>query len=494
MSHSGPVDLAVWSPCSRFIAVACSNPGTVEVLDAVTHERLNTLNPLEKVQLPGFPSETTLWLSFSPDSRSLSQFSYGNRGLTTWDLQTGGLISTIPSTLHVSGCFSSTYSMDGKIVAVAHGDFFNTITSISTYNLLSGTHIYSHNISEGRIMASIWTHGERLRFVTVKSGSITIWEVGFTSMHTLTEVESLPTPDDIGCSGRLLFLPTLSRLAFTLQEAILIWDARDSKLLLNSVGGNTPMRMSFSSDGRFFACGTGQVILLWKESPAGYVLHQKLVSFIDKDMGLFRMANTGHLLSPDGELTITSISRATRLWRITDPITSVSGIPIQPAKRNKFILGFSPGQSLAAAARLGDNVATVLDLKSGDPQLIIDTGMKIHGLKVTESTIVVVGDGKIITWNVPAGDCVFNARANIDDSVQTVMFNHLTSPPTRLRSTSMSPDLNHVVIMRGDREGLEMYGVSTGKHLGGIATCGHMPWFSPDGREVWSVDGPGVCG
>ena len=80
VSHSGPVDLAVWSPCSRFIAIGCSNTGTVEVLDAVTLERLNTLNPLEKTQLPGFPSETTLWLSFSLDSRSLTQFSYGNRG------------------------------------------------------------------------------------------------------------------------------------------------------------------------------------------------------------------------------------------------------------------------------------------------------------------------------------------------------------------------------------------------------------------------------
>ena len=294
-------------------------------------------------------------------------------------------------------------------------------------------------------MASIWTYGERLRFVTVKSGSITIWEVGFTSIHTLTEVESLPAPDDIGCSEGFFFLPTLSRLAFTLQEAVIIYNAQDSKLLLNFVGGNTPMRMSFS-DGRFFACGTtDQEIHLWKESPAGYVLHQKLVSCIDKDMGLFRMADTGQLLSLNGELAITSISRVTRLWRTTDPITSLSGIPTQPARRTKLILGFSLGQSLGAAARLGDDVATVLDLKSGDPRLIIDTGMKIHGLKVIESTTVVVGDGRIITWSVPAGDCVFNARANIDDSVQTVIFNHSTPPLMRLRSTSISPDLNHVV-------------------------------------------------
>jgi hypothetical protein len=116
--------------------------------------------------------------------------------------------------------FSSTYSVDGKMVAVAYmdwGEDCTGVTVISTYNLLSGTHIYSHRVSEGRIVASIWTHGECLRFVTVKPGSITIWEVGFTSIHTLAEVESLPAPDDIG-SEEPLFLPTRSRLAFILQR------------------------------------------------------------------------------------------------------------------------------------------------------------------------------------------------------------------------------------------------------------------------------------
>ena len=58
----------------------------------------------------------------------------------------------------------------------------------------------------------------------MKPGSITIWEIGFTSEHMLAEIESLPAPDDTG-SGDHLFLPTLSQLAFILQEMILIWDA-----------------------------------------------------------------------------------------------------------------------------------------------------------------------------------------------------------------------------------------------------------------------------
>ena len=118
--------------------------------------------------------------------------------------------------------------MDGKIVAFAYRDLRNDI--ISTYNLISRTHIYSHHVSEEETVLQIWTHGEFLQFATEKPGSITIWEVGFTSEHTLAEIESLPTPDDTG-SGECLFLPTLSRLAFILQDSkVSIRDSQDSEV------------------------------------------------------------------------------------------------------------------------------------------------------------------------------------------------------------------------------------------------------------------------
>ena len=340
----------MWSPCSRFIAIAQSE--TIEILDAVTLVRLNAFKN------PG----KTRWLSFSPDSRSLTQFSYGNYGLTTWDLQTGGQISAIPSIPisfspghPFSPCFSSTYSTDGKMVAVAYRESDNITVTISTYNLLSGTHIYSHRVSEGRIVVSVWTHGECFRFAIVKPRSITIWEVGFTSIHTLAEVETLPAPDDIG-SEESLFLPARSRLAFILREAVLVWDTQHSTLLLNFVGDKEPRGISFTSDGRFFACGTiGQEIHLWKESPTGYVLHRKLVSSIVGESALIYILreDTTPLLSPDGDSIITSKYSETQLWRTADPITSLSSVPTQLADLTHFILRFSPDTSLAASARLG---------------------------------------------------------------------------------------------------------------------------------------------
>jgi len=341
-----------WSSCSKFIAVGLCE--STEVLDAVTLERLHNFTH------PEFPSQTG-WLSFSPDGCSLTRINSEDYECITWDLRTGGRISTLPSLLHAPSLWgvSSIYSTDGNTVAVAaccHPDDSDAIIpTIFTYNLILGTHVDSHHFPGGHTVAQIWTHGEFLRFATVKPGSITIWEVGSTSEHTLVEIESLPAPNDTN-SKEHLFLPTLSRLAFIFREAVLIWDTRDSKFLLNFVGGSRLRGFSFSPDGRFFACGAApRGFYLWKESPTGYVLHQELVSNF----------SVGPLLSPDGESIITSKFYETQLWRTTDLINPPSSVPPQPAEQTDFVLAFSPDKSFIATGRLGESIATLLLLASG---------------------------------------------------------------------------------------------------------------------------------
>jgi len=262
---------ATWSPCSRFIAGDLHKE--VLILDATTLERLYTFTPIRRAR----------WLSFSPDSRSLTDIKGHQLGLTIWDLQTGGetrAILSIRNGFPSITYLSSTYSMDGKTLAVALRDSDDaTAITISTYSLSSGTHIYSHRVSEGRVVAKIWAHGELLRFAVVKPGSITVWGVGFTSIHTLAEIESLPAAEEIGHSRESLFLPAHSRLVFILQDTVQVWDARYSKFILNFAGGDQPEGLSFSSDGRSFACGiTSREVHLWKESSTGYAFHRKFVS------------------------------------------------------------------------------------------------------------------------------------------------------------------------------------------------------------------------
>jgi len=476
-SHRVPIHNIVWSPCSRYIAVSSGDPPMIEILDALTLRQLHKFDSQDRHE----------WLSFSPDSRSLTQFSLSRSRLTTQDLQTGGQINTIPFISHTadSRYLSSTYSVDGKMFAVAYRD--SESTGISTYNLLSGTHTHSHRAPDGHIVAPIWTHGEFLRFVTVKPGSITVWEVGFTSTHTLTKVESLPTPGNDHHFQPILFLPTLSRLAFYRYEEVMIWDARDSKLLLNT-SGDRPM--SFSSDGQFFACGTpDEEIHLWKESPAGYLLHRKIIPGITKEVGCDHVHHSIEpFLSPDGESIIASMGYKIHLWRTTDPITSLSSVPTRPTGEDDFILEFSPDGSLVAIARKGEKTATVLDLKSGNPRLVIDTGVGVHSMRVTEDAIVVAGKGWIIAWNLPAGEHVLGARADVDDNVRAMTFSHPELFPKRSQSVAISPDLNYAVITRGLKgsEGLDIFDLSTGNHLVGTATDYALaPWITPDGCEVW---------
>jgi len=111
--------------------------------------------------------------------------------------------------------------------------------------------------------------------------------------------------------------------------------------------------------------------------------------------------------------------------------------------------------------------------------------MEICGLGVTGSTVVVVGERMVITWDLPEGDCVLDATADIHDSVRTIVFNHPPPPPGMLHSASISPDYNHFVITRRGGEGLDVYDMSTGRHL--VSTTAEdvfQPWFTSDGREI----------
>ncbi|KAF9646613.1 WD40 repeat-like protein [Thelephora ganbajun] len=478
------IDVAVWSPCSRFIAAwRGGSQGGIEILDAVTLERITTLHS---------PANMVTLLVFSPNTRLLTQCGYGPSKCISWDIQTGGLVSAVATEFKdLTHHLSATYSACGTMVATLCR--VGPTPTISIYNVLLGTHTHSRSV-DGRPLDEIWTHGECLRFVTMESGSIAIWEIGFASPHALTRVESLPTPDDFNPSRTFQFHPTSSRLAFTTEGSVLVWDARDSKLLLEStdVKDHTVISMSFSSDCRIFACGIGNLgIYLWKETPTGYTLHRKLIS----NTRTFK-----RLVSPNGESIIALGSRGIQLWRTTGSATSLSdvSIPTLPKSREAFIPGFSPDGALVAIARTGDETVVVLDLKSGTARLTIDTGMEVYAVGVAESAVVIVGRGRIVTWNLPSGNDVLNPRANANDSVLTTTLNNLPIVILNSRPTaSVSPNLRHFATA-GSARGIEdhrhcpfdihLYDTLTGQCLASVETnsIGH-PRFTPDGREVWSA-------
>ena len=478
--------VVAWSPCSRFISIV--NGGAVEILDAVTLSRLNTLERPHH-------SQTVAGRSFSSDGHFLTGISDGK--LLSWNLQTGGPVDTILSELGPdSEFFSTTCSMDGKMFAAAYKG--SNDTSIDTYDLLSRTHKGSYRVSEGRVIDPIWTHGDRLRFATTKGGCITIWEAVFALTHPPAEVTSFLTPDGTDDAKETLFLPTPTRLGLTFADKVSVWDAATSKFLLKSglipvsdaVASPLPGRFghsSFSSDGRFFASMTDLPdVCVWRESPNGYTLCRRLVP-TNLSPYLPRA-----FLSPNGGSIVMIFINTIHLWHTMDQTPlSTSTIPTERERGwYSFIMEFSPDGMLAGFVRTGGKVITILDLQSGDPRAVIDTGMSVNGLGLVDSTVAVIGqEGKIVTWRLPAGNHTQNSRVNTNDNIQITTL----GTSTLLRLFSMSSDLSRVAVTgprSSDTHTLQVYDAPTGRCLAAVTVPKslHSLRFTPNGREIWSTD------
>jgi WD40 repeat protein len=478
----------VWSSCSKFIVVTQDFGGMIEVLDGMTLKSLTVLSC--GLSLPRS-------LIFSPNSHLLTWISDHPMQCISWDLRTGVQFSAIQlsATLPEPGWSIEwgsllTYSGCGTMLGVLFPS--DNTSVISIYNIFSNTHIHSHQV--GCILGrKIWTHGECIRYTTFVSQSIIIWEFGFTSRCEPTQVKALSTPDNFDPSRGLLIHPTLYHLAF-INQGILVWDCQESQFLLEEQDLRDPKGMSFSLDGCFFACGAfGGEIYLWKKSLVGYVLYRKFQA-IHKNTKY----SLNHI-SPDGGSITACSPSSVQVWHTMDPVTSPPSISTQtPPWTGNSMVEFSPDEVYAAITQVHNNVVTVLDLKSGDPWLVIDTGVKVDGLGVGRSAIIIVGEGKIVTWDLSAGNCAPNARASINNSAQITQF---AQPPPIYHifycPISISADLRHMVLLGGvEGSGLQRYHVAINLHLFNVSTgqClasvsteqPRKAWFTPDGHGIWS--------
>ena len=389
---SARIEAVAWSPCNSFIAISFYSDIRIEILDSVTLQRLQTLEFLQAWEKPAQHEA----LVFSPDSHVLTSFSRRDfskeRLVISWDLQTGGLAGVIGLGWMETSRASIAYSANGKFVAVhCRNSFADDIfddtagDTILILDVTSSVHIHSHLFaSTVEFLNDIWTHEESLQFATFDVTAITIWEVGFASDAAPTEVETLPVAGNAefaACYAEsseedrcecFRFLPSPCRLAIIFQDEdkVAVWDVRKSKFLLYCTD-STFYSMSFSSDGHFFACSTlSSDIYLWKESPAGYILHQILAP---------NTAYPSPLLSRNGESIIVFSRSTIRLWRTKSFTTSPSsGSTRTPYNRN-FVLDFSPDGMSTVVARQENNSVEVLNLKSGVLQSTIDAGMEVYG-------------------------------------------------------------------------------------------------------------------
>jgi hypothetical protein len=517
---------AVWSPCNRFVAIVCgrgSRGMCAYVLDSVTFQQLQTL------EFPQDTSRNPLALIFSPDSCVLTCFSNcysrndydGELFVISWDLQTGGIASVIrwqspkQSTVIRS---SITYSTNGKLVGTLHGHFEDTKTfNISICNVASGVHMSSHLLNcEIMLSSNIRAYGESLQIATADTTTITIWEVKFISGGTLTKVETLPAPDsfhppphiDNSVHVRVEFLPSPCLLALALEDKVLVWDVGNSRCLLDYTETSSCPRISFSSDGHFFAYATSGDVYLLKESPTGYILHKTLQLGCPKYPDHSQL---NPLLSWNGESIAVYCENIIRLWQTNCFTTPLSGTSTPAPKISEdFILDFSPDGMLAAVARRNDDMAMVLNLKSGVLQLTIDTGICVCGLgvigntvvvigdgEVIGNTVVVIGDGEVIAWNIPAEGYVPHGQVDLDDRFWIINLKNLSeildnSEFNWVNSASISPNSHYIALTMWaslDDDELSqylcIYSTFTGERLGYEPTEKRIALFAPDGCNIW---------
>ena len=502
----------MWSQCGRLIAITLRGSVMVDILDSATLQRLQTLESPQ-----GIPS-LHRGLAFSPDSRVFTCCSGGSEdgydedgglSVVSWDLQTGGIISVIKHQgpgVHITRNPPFTYSMNGKVVGVSHSYYRDPM--ISFFDIISGVHTHSHSLAisgarthphplvslfedeyrYGRLLDDIWTYEESIRLVTVGRSqfTVTIWEVGFASGATLTEVKTFCLPLPYMDVRQVRHLPTSCRFAVACPGGVLVWDARNFKSLLShsykgpTRGYRSTPPVSFSSDGCFFACSiTGSEIYLWKESPTGYILHETLASSANYPKLLF---------SPNGKSIVAFGDRTIQLWHTKGSTTPFT---ILTRGNAEFVLDFSPDGALAVTARKEDDMVKIIDLKSGVPQLIIDAGMKVYGLRFIGNTVAAIGDSELITWNLPARDRAPNASMNIRDCSRTRNFRYWRDG--HIFTASISPDLHHVAITTTEMGILRLYvySASTGEYLGRTMPNGAASWFTPDGHGIWCAAGSG---
>ena len=492
------VELAVWSRCNRFIAIGSS--GVVDILDSATLQRIQRLDLPNKLSLEA--------LAFSPDSRMLTAFVHddnlGTGGtIVSWDLQTGGVVSTVecegPHDSKVWGVHI-TYSMNGKMVAVLSQHYHSSTISIhdvihgeSMPSVVYGARMNPDLDLKTCFVYKIWTHGESLRFATPGPMRITIWEVGFTSGATPTEVEIVSVPDNaihmFAFRPKIQyhitwteFHPASSRLAFINdteeEEALIVWDARTSRFLLHDTDIRFHSFMSFSPDARLFACITAHSeVYLWKESPTGYTLFEKLTPGIQAPRPSF---------SPNGKSIIAFDRYSIHLWHTKSFVTTTISAPPLPRTREAFFLEFLPDRPLAVFARGEDRRVTVLDLNSGTLQSTTETSVEVYGLRSIGNTIVVVGKEGVIAWSLPGGDFLPDPGMGVKDSTWEIGSRIVDYG--RVIAASISFDFQNVALLRSHLSEyfLDVYSPSTGQNLHAAVEEGSAAlWFTPGEQDLW---------
>ena len=474
-----------WSPCGRFIAAGTQN--AVEIRSQLTLELLTVLNK---------PCETPAsckGLAYSPDGRSLACVT-ADAVIVIWDVQTGGAAKEIESRLGVIYSLSMVWSLDGRIIGVANSgvDIY-----VRTYDAVSGAILFHKQLS-CHIVPPLWACQESVRFVTldVDDRFLGIFEVG----RTLDKICPLYFPPEVfpnPYSYRSTFSPTTYHLLGFKDGLLSVHQSSTPDALL--VGDGFFSSPCFSSDGGFLAAFSHRdsAIIIWKYDSGCYVPWKKFPCR--------RNINSLALSPTSSSILGNPVGHVLQVWRLDDP-------PIAPEACRQEYTGLSRSGNHLITANESEEIVTITNIHTQVPSQLIDTGLKIRGLVVTNRVLLVTGSETTVAWLLTGEgvvDGVFGGRrADRSDSIWTIQL------PCSVPNPEFKVKGQVGAIMRGKRTCV-LFHTETGKVLQpdqkpkrfdhsleffGKAFCGpdyphfHKPHLSPEGplpvtlREGWVED------
>ena len=382
----------IWSPCGRFVAAHTTE--AVEIRSQLTFELLTTLKPTEIARPLAGP------LTYSPDGCSIACGSYNS--IVIWDIQTGGVVKEVRCSLKN---ISMAWSLDGRKVG-----FVDSRKRVGTHDLASGTTTYS---GEFLSTSNPYLWADKRSFWIITTAQTNRYD------HTLVEV--LEVEQTLAKSHSFIFpwgtmpQPTLnisyspSTCHFAISTDSTLYIVKDwiSNSCLSESESISFHR--FSSDGSLFAAAMGERIRIWNCASHGYMQWKELWCPSQTDSFLQFSPNQLSILSSFGNIL--------HGWRLHD-------LPATPETGRQQYAGLSLSGNHIATAYQSETTITITDLHSRATSQLIDTDVKIRGLALTGSVLLVFGLEIVVAWRLTeeglVGGVVGGRRASRSDSIWAV--------------------------------------------------------------------------
>lgn len=320
--------------------------------------------------------------------------------LVVWDTKTGVVIGGIDT----QNCGEVMFHGDQRTITVIpkNRDFY-------TYDALNCTELCQGEIPSpwGSKLGAHWAHNDTLQFITSYRTNeklmINIYELQPTSippLHVVSSFHMLPY------CGEFSFSPASFHASFFDKRKVVVFDVRDSKLLLQTKVTKRyyPPPGQFSPDGHFFVCRTSeQEIHVWQNRPGGYVLWNSLRP---------RLLFEELLWSPTSISILCWGSGGIQLLHPGNSPTFPSPKVKHSCLQKHYLVAYSADGTHVATAWRDSSIVTVFDCLSGTQQQFTNAHMQILDIKITYNTVFAVGAAcELVSWDIKADGTAHSAQS-----------------------------------------------------------------------------------